>query len=113
MSVDNLQQLTFKDFGAGWCPSDDAINGRKNALLKMDGVTLDDNGSLILGQGTTKVQGPYAANAHTLFVKQMCGERRVYVGLEDGSVWRNSTNLVATGAGSTERAAFGVYGNFV
>jgi len=113
MAADNQHQIIFKDFSAGWIPSDDAINGRRTGLLKMDGVTLDDNGSLILQQGTKKDQGPYAANAHSLFYKLMCGERRAYLGLEDGSVWRNSTNLVAAGAGSTDRIAFGVYGPYV
>ncbi len=113
MPVENQQQIIFKDFSAGWCPSDDAINGRKNALLKMDGCTLDDNGSLMLEQGAVKTQGPYAAKAHTLFVKRMCGEYRVYVGLVDGSVWRNNVNLIPAGAGSTSQTAFGVFGDYV
>ena len=58
MQPTNQNQILFNDFKEGWCPSDDATNGRKNCLLKMSGVTLDENGSLALAQGMTKVEGP-------------------------------------------------------
>lgn len=107
------EKITINDFSAGWIASDDAHNGRKNGLLRMQGVRLDENGALVLQGGTQKGSVEYPAEAHTLFYKLFCGERRAYVALKDGSVWRNDTELIAAGEGSIERAAFGVFGNDV
>ncbi len=108
-----MGQIKFDRFDAGWIPSDDAFNGRKNGLLKMDGVTLDENGSIVMANGTKKIDFEYPAAAHTLFSRFVCGERRRYLALEDGSVYRNEDEIIAAGEGSTTRAAFGIFGNFV
>lgn len=108
-----MPQIKLTDFSSGWTPSDDQFNGRKNGLLKMDGATLDENGALVMPGGTKKIAFQYPDRAHTLFSKFVCGERRRYVALEDGSVYRNEVEIVAAGSGSTERAAFGLFGDFV
>ena len=41
------EQILINNFSAGWCPSDDAVNGRPNALLQMDNLEIDRNGALI------------------------------------------------------------------
>lgn len=108
-----MPEIQIDDFSAGWCPSDDAHGGRKNALLRMTGVTLDENGALVLANGTKKGSVVYPSNAHTLFSKYVCDSLKHYLALADGSVYRDSTAIVAAAAGSLTRAAFGVYGDFV
>ena len=105
------ESIKIQDFSAGWIPSDSALGGRKNGLLRMTGVTLNENGALTLANGTKKGSFVYPANAHTLFCKFFCDSSKNYLALEDGSVYRDST-LIASG-GSSLRAAFGVYGDFV
>src|SRR6266704_6441188 len=105
------EQIKISDFSAGWIPSDHALNGRKNGLLRMTGLTLNENGALTLANGTKKGLFIYPSNAHTLFSKFLCDSNKNYLALEDGSIYRDST-LVASG-GSSSRAAFGVYGDFV
>lgn len=106
-------QIQFTNFSSGWIPSDDAINGRKTGLLKMDGVTLDENGALVMANGTKRFTTIYPANAHTMFSKNICGTKHRYVALVNGSVYRDDTSIIAAGSGSLVRAAFGVFGDFV
>lgn len=108
-----MQQIKVNDFSAGWIPSDDKFSGRKNGLLRMEGVCLDENGALVMGQGTKKIDFQYPSPAHTLFSRLVCGERRIYAALEDGSVYRNEDIIVNPGSGSLARAAFGLFGDFV
>lgn len=108
-----MPQIKITDFSAGWCPSDDPVNGRKNGLLKMDGARLGENGALVMPGGTKRIAFQYPSRAHTLFSKFVCDERRRYLALEDGSVYRNETEIVAASEGSLARAAFGLFGDFV
>ena len=59
------QTLLLNDFSMGWCPSDDPINGRKNGLLRMDSLELDQNGALRLSGGSSLLF-TYAQAAHTI-----------------------------------------------
>jgi len=106
-------QIKFDDYSGGWAPSDDALNGRKNILLRMEGVTLDENGALVMSNGTKRHATVYPAAAHTLFSKYVCGVKRRYLALVSGAVYRDATAIVAAAAGSLTRAAFGVFGDFV
>lgn len=106
-------QIQFNEFSVGWAPSEDDLNGRKNCLLKMDGVTLDDRGSLAMAKGTLRNPTVYPAKAHTIYSKFICGVKKRYVALVDGSIYRDSTKIVNTAVGSLTRAAFGVFGDFV
>lgn len=107
------EPIKISDFSSGWIPSDDKHAGRKTGLLRMTGVTLDENGALVLANGTAKGSFAYPSNAHTLFSKFVCGSRKNYLALADGSVYRDSTAIIAAAAGSVTRAGFGVYGDFV
>lgn len=102
--------ILFGDFSAGWIPSDSPIKGRKNGLLQMDNLEMDENGALTLAGGTHVIQSGYAAPAHTLYSNIISGTRHDYAALTNGSVMRDASAL--TGAGSTTRAAFGTAGKF-
>lgn len=93
----------FNQFSAGWCPSDDDFNGRKNALLKMDNLELDKNGSLSLSGGTAVLGSAYANNAHTLYSNLVGATRHDYVADTAGSVFRDGSSI-ATGGDSTNAA---------
>lgn len=99
--------LNITDFSAGWCVQDDPLAGRKNGLLKMDSVELDQNGALVMTGGTVNVNATnYPADAHTLFSKFISGNNHDYLGLTGGQVYRDTSSLAGT-AGSTTRTAFG------
>lgn len=104
------QTIFHNDFSAGWCPSDDVINGRKNAMLQMDNMELDKNGALTLIGGTSVKSSGYPSNAHTLFSRFLNGTRYDYAALASGAIYRNGSSL-ATGGDSTN-AAFGTAFNF-
>ena len=96
--------LQFNDFSAGWCPSDDPIKGRRNALMKLDNLELDQNGAMTLIGGTNKVGTFYNADIHTLYSAMIGGLRVDYAAAVDSVVYRSGTAL--TGTGSAARAAF-------
>lgn len=99
--------LTINDFSAGWIPQDDPVGGRKNGLLKMDSVELDQTGALILTGGVTNVNSTnYPADAHTLYSKFLSGVPHSYLATTGGHVYRDTNSLAGTG-GSVTRAAFG------
>lgn len=104
------ETLFINDFSQGWCPSDDPISGRKNGLLKMDAVELDQNGALRLSGGQ-KVIRSYAAMAHTLYAKYLNVQQYRYIALVDGSVYRDGTLIIS--GGSASRAAFGAAFDYV
>lgn len=102
--------ITYNDFSAGWCPSDNDFHGRKNALLAMDNVELDQNGALTQIRGEQLVRSGLPGNAHTLYSRIMGGARHDYAALGGGQVYRDSTSIVT--GGDTSRAAFGTAFNF-
>lgn len=57
-----MPTLIQRDFSRGWIPSDDAINGREDGLLRMDNCSLDETGAVVLHNGTDKIS-PALANA--------------------------------------------------
>src|SRR5215471_4076511 len=106
------ETLFHRDFSAGWCPSDDQVDGRANALLQMDNLELDRNGALQLIHGTNIVYSGYPTLAHTMFSRFINGARYDYAALDDGSVYRNTTPIIASG-GDGFNAAFGTAFNYI
>lgn len=104
------QNFQINDFGAGWVPSDDDINGRKNGLLQMNNVELDKNGALTLIGGTTVKHTGYTYNAHSLASLLINGARHEYVADTNGAVFRDTTSIITGGSGT--KAAFGSAFNF-
>lgn len=98
------QEHIFNDFSAGWIPTDDAQNGRKNGLLQMDNVELDKNGSLSLAGGTQVIQ-TYTGAPIELYATTDSDGELVYAATADGKIYRDAT-VLGTGGDAT-RAAFG------
>jgi len=97
------QILEFNDFSAGWVPSNDAVNGQKNALLQMDNLELDKNGALSLSGGTAVLGSAYANNAHTLGSNIISGTRHDYLADTSGGIFRDGTSI-GSGGDSTNAA---------
>lgn len=104
------ETLFIKDFSAGWCPSDDPINGRPNACISMKNLEINKNGALTLVGGTSSVQSGYSGNAHTLYPCYINGTRYDYAACSDGSVYRNNTSIAS--GGDTTNAGFGTAFNY-
>jgi hypothetical protein len=102
------QTLFHNQFDAGWIPSDDSINGRKNGLLKMDNLELNKNGALSLGGGCSKVGSSYGTNIHTLESYILGGSRVDYAGGASGAIFRNRTSIF-TGGSTTKMAVGSAY----
>lgn len=102
-----MPQIFHNDFSAGWCPSDNYINGRRNALLQMNNLCLDDNGALTSCRAPKSLTSSLPARAHTLYSATISGVQKQLAALEDGSIVEGATfsNSLASG-GSTKRAAF-------
>jgi hypothetical protein len=98
------EQAIWNQFSAGWIPSDDSVNGRKNGLFQMDNLELDKTGALSLQGGTTVVGSVYSHNAHTLFSNVISGTRCDYLADTNGGIFRNGTSI-GTG-GDSANAAF-------
>ncbi len=108
-----MNTLTANDFRAGWRPSDDAIRGTRNGLLRMDNVQLDEFGALTMCRGSRLANpDPFLGGIHSIYSRAFEGAKYRYVGLTDGSVIRDngagnfSEVIVLAGNGSTSRAAF-------
>ena len=131
-----MSTLTANDFTSGYTPSDDAIRGRRNGLLRMENVTLDSYGykeqaggpgqsgstALTLTRGTVKVNTTqFLGSVHSIFSRILNGVLCRYVGLSDGTVLRDENSLgtfpdqlVADGGpASTIGDAFGAAFNYV
>ncbi len=102
---EDVNQIIFNDFSAGWIVSDSPENGRRNGLLKMDNVELDKNGALSLTGGCAKVGSAYTYPAHSIWSRSMAGVRTDYVADTNGGVLRNGSSIIT--GGSTSLAAFG------
>lgn len=103
--TDELRTLTWRDFSAGWCPSDDDINGRKNALFKMENVELDKNGALSLAGGCVKIGSAYPTTIYDIHADDINGSRVDYAFGANGAIYRNRGSI-ATG-GDAAISAFG------
>jgi hypothetical protein len=98
-------EFVWNQFSAGWCPSDDSQNGRKNALLRMDNVELDINGALSLIGGKSLLHS-YDGPAYELFSGIAGGSEHLYAVTRTeagGSIYRDGTNLLVP-ASSTAAA---------
>lgn len=105
------ETLFIKDFSAGWCPSDDPVNGRPNAQLNMQNLEIAKNGSITLVGGTAVVHTGYSAYAHTLYSRYINGTRYDYAACADSTCWRNTTKIISSG-GNGFNAAFSTAFNY-
>src|SRR5436853_522034 len=111
-----MAEFIINDFSAGWCPSDSAVGGRKNALLKMENVELNKNGSLSLTGGTQKLSQPYPNTLHSFYHRFLIGTNCIYAADVAGNIFRSTylgPNINIGTGGSTIRAAFGAAYDYV
>lgn len=99
------ETLFVRDFSAGWTPSDDAVDGRANALLQMDNLELDRNGALQLIHGTNIIWSGFSGVGFRMFSRFINTTRYDYTACNDGSIYRDSTQVLT--GGNTSIAAFG------
>jgi len=108
-----MAEYNIRDWSQGLINSDDDVNGRKNGLLRMENVELDQNGALVLTGGTVRLDGVYSNNLHSLFSKLLGSgtpesPQYRYAADTSGGVYRSSgSNATIASGGSTTRAAFG------
>lgn len=110
-----MPTLDIKDFSQGWIPSNDALNGRKDGLLRMDNLTLDELGAVTVTKGTSKVNAvQFAGSVHTIYSRTLDATKWRYVGLSDSTVLADSgagtfgtTIVTGGGAAASVRTAFG------
>ena len=95
----------INDFSGGWNPSVDATGGPKNVLLKMNNLTLDEQGAITLCGGVDKISTVMPAAAHTIYSKFLNSVRYRYAALQNGTIRRNDSAIIA--GGHTSLAAFG------
>jgi hypothetical protein len=91
------QKIEWKDFTSGWVPSDNEVNGRKNGLIQMDNVDLDENGVLSLTGGANTVSAGYGSTGNLIFSRFMGGARVDYVHTTNGTVYRNGISISSGG----------------
>ena len=96
---DDLKAIAWEKFNAGWCPSDDNVGGRPNALLKMENLELNMNGALSLSGGCSPVGSTYGTNIHSLWSDDIDGSRIDYAAGANGYIYRGGSTL-ATGGDS-------------
>lgn len=98
-----MPPLIINDFSAGWVPSDDPINGRKNGLLRMTGLDLEQNGAVRLTGGSLEIN-TFPTTANTIYSANFAGIKYRYAALQDGSIYRNGASI-STGF-TASKAAF-------
>lgn len=112
-----METLHINDFSAGWVPSDDAVNGRKNGLLKMESVELDKNGCLSMSYGTSRIgTSAFSNSLHSVYHKFLASGQFWYSADTAGNLFRTTLaggNTNIGSGGSTSRAAFLAAWNYV
>jgi hypothetical protein len=99
-----MENITLNDFSAGWVPSDDPVQGRKNGLIHMYNLELDQNGVVRMSGGTSRILSAFSNNLHTIYQKYISSTSYVYSADTSGLVFRNNTQIES--GGSTTRASF-------
>src|SRR3989304_3375238 len=103
--------LTREHWPNGWIPSDDEYNGRNTGLVRMDNLSLDEQGILSLAKGASNVNSTdlwYTPTA--VYSKVINNQKHRFVSLSDASIGHvvgtGDFTTLFTGA-SAVRATFG------
>jgi hypothetical protein len=83
-----MPTLGSDKFDLGWIPSEDAVRGRANGLVRMDNLCLDEDGSVQQTRGTVLI-GTLPSAAHSLYTKTLNGVKHRYAGLLSGTVLKS------------------------
>lgn len=91
-----MPELGQNNFDAGWAPSIDARNPVGNGLLRMDNVSLDEDGSLTALRGNAVASEDFGQEIRNIYSKLIyrngISKHYRYVHLADGSVYSNVGN---------------------
>src|SRR5688572_3579747 len=101
-----MGEVKRADFSQGWMPSADAFNCPKNALLRMDNLTLDELGALSLRQGSAAIS-TLASDVHSLFTIALSGTKYRMAGAT-AAVYANGTSI-ASGIAGSDDISFGAH----
>jgi hypothetical protein len=112
------QSVKWSQFSAGWCPSDDAVKGRPNALFQMDNLELDNNGALQLCSGVHDQGIAYERSYPAIRInnRKIGGTNYTYAVQSNGVVLRDNTSIArgeqtVTGATLAPNAVLTVSGS--
>lgn len=82
--------LHYERFNLGWIPSDDAVKGRADGLLRMDNLRLDSEGVLELCPGAQRISTLFNGFVHSCYSKMIDNVKHRFVGLSTGVVIRST-----------------------
>jgi hypothetical protein len=106
-----MAELTRKNWERGWIPSDNNVGGRKDGLLRMDNLYLDDKGIVSLVPGLRRLNdSPLNGSVHSLYSENFSQGKVRFAGLSNGDVIAADAEFNASAAiisgGNPENAAF-------
>lgn len=108
-----MEEIRINDFSQGWIASDDSYNGRKNGLLVMKNLQLDENGALTITPGYSKINGStFGGSIHTIYSQVFGNGLYRYVATTAGHVYRSALGgidpwtRIIDSTGSTTKTAF-------
>lgn len=91
-----MPELGQNNFDLGWVPSVDARNAPNNGLLRMDNVSLDEDGALTALRGNAPASEDFGQAIRNIYSKRIyrngVTKHYRYVHLADGSVYSNVGN---------------------
>lgn len=105
------QKMVIDQYKSGWCPSDDSVEGRPDALLQMDNCTLDINGAVYSVMGPAAVL-TLASPARKLYSRYLNGIRHNYAYCDDGFVYRDGAAIFLN-PDTQEDACFAAAFNYI
>src|SRR5262245_34676261 len=98
--------LARTNFGRGWVPDADSVNGPVDGLLRADNLVLDEHGVLALRRGSAVLASLADQDVHSLFtVIASDGTRYRFAGANN-AVYANGI-AIATGVTGTGDIVFG------
>lgn len=103
---EDINTFSIKDFSAGWCPSDDENNGRMNALLKMTGLDLRENGALNMAPAYAAVSTALVSEINSIYCKILGTSKFLLTTNAAGTVYNFSTPVISLGIGSDATPCF-------
>lgn len=75
--------LTRRNWGLGWTPSVDPVNGNPGGLLRMDNLYLDEEGAVTLAAGIKEIAGGFSDYIDRIYSKQIGSNESIWVGLHN------------------------------
>lgn len=106
-----MGSLKRMDFSQGWQPNCDTFQCPPNAVLRMDNLTLDEQGILALRQGSAKINSSAFSDTdvHNLFTLAISGTR-YRMACATSAVYANGTSIASGFSGTaTDDIQFGAH----